>query len=240
MKQTLLQDAIANTLVSTARQYGIILSESTTSEVVRRCKSNDITVTAAANFALAQMIFATSTAGDVDKECRTMISADPRPHLPTPHNSRQSACNVYVLGSVGVVPRGSTFSDATRATTHELKNWFTEDFRRSIRWFLASVSTSPPPTPPSGVYLSNLGVVEQHLKHEYGNFKVKAFHLGTATMTRQMTFHVWTFRGRMVLSLNYNRSYHTLASVQNRLSIIRDELGKGLGLEIEADEAMVI
>jgi len=218
----------------------VVLSEASTNEVVRGCKARGITVTAAANFALAHMIFATSTADDVKETCRTMISTDPRPHLAAPHNSRASACNVYVLGSVGVVSRSSTFESAARATTLELKHWFTEEFCRSLRWFLGAVSTTPPAAPPSGVYLSNLGIVEQYVKQDYGTLKVKAFHLGVATMTRQMTFHFWTFRGRMVLSLNYNCEYHTLASVKKRLSIIQNELGKGLGVHIMSEEAVVI
>lgn len=218
----------------------MVLTDASTDKVVRRCKKLGITVTAAVNYALAQMIFVLSASGDIDEECRTMISADPRPHLAPPHSSRESACNIYVLGLVGAVRRGSSFEEATASTTQALKSWYTDDFRRSLRWFMSSVSTAAPPTPPSGVYVSNLGCVEQYLKHDYGTLKVDQFRLGTATMTRQMTFHIWTFRDRMVLSLNYNCRYHRLDSVKERLSIIQSELQKGLGIPIEVEQGPVV
>ncbi|KAL8920474.1 MAG: hypothetical protein Q9208_006223 [Pyrenodesmia sp. 3 TL-2023] len=228
------------TLPGPVGQYSVVLTDTSTDKVVRRCKELGITVTAAVNYALAQMIFALSASGDIDKECRTMISADPRPHLAPPHSSRESACNIYVLGLVGAVRRGSSFEEATASTTQALKSWYTDDFRRSLRWFMSSVSTAAAPTPPSGVYVSNLGRVEQYLKHDYGTLKVDKFRLGTATMTRQMTFHIWTFRDRMVLSLNYNCRYHRLDSVKERLSTIQSELGKGLGFPIEVEQGPVV
>jgi hypothetical protein len=50
-----------------------------------------------------------------------------------------------------------------------------------------------------------------------------------------MRLYVWTFGGRLTLSVNYNEAYYSDAAVAELLDSVRDALQEGLGVHLEVE-----
>lgn len=59
--------------------------------------------------------------------------------------------------------------------------------------------------------------------------RVDGFRFGVSMMTRQVIVYAWTFRGQLVLSVNYNEAYHGEDVVRNVLERMKSCLEGGLG-----------
>ncbi|CAJ2500236.1 Uu.00g030890.m01.CDS01 [Anthostomella pinea] len=151
------------------------------------------------------------------------MSVNMRSYLPPPYNGKDHAVQVYVTGVTPVVDRDSTLQQKTEQLTAYYKGWYSERFVQAMRvttdkhfnaMFKGRREGGAPPKPPSNVTLSSMGVVEKYLAGECGGGAVKVtdFRFGVSMMTRQMLLHVWTFQGRLCLSVNYNEAYQEASS----------------------------
>ncbi|KXX79169.1 hypothetical protein MMYC01_204838 [Madurella mycetomatis] len=226
-------------------RYELAFTPDQTRAITTACKTLQVSVTAAIHTALARTVFSYLGEAECQVGYTTVMAVNMRPHLPAPYNSKAHACACYVTSITPTVPYDSGFSDAARALTNEYRNWWSEKFMRSLRWIykyhLAKLSAAPrrpaangtsaaaPVKPPSGVTLSSLGVVERHLRGEYGpNLQVDEFRFGVSMQTRQMLLYAWTFKGRLTLSLCYNEAYYSEAMARDVVAQVAAQLERGL------------
>jgi hypothetical protein len=138
------------------------------------------------------------------------------------------------------VLRKSSFKERTAALMLEYGGWHTDDHMRSLRLLYKYHADAflnrkgPPPTPPSGVLLSSLGVVEQYITGDYdGAVQVEKFNFGVTMMTRQMLLYPWTFKGRLHFSVNYNEAYYDAGVAEEVLTTLQNVLEKELGTKLD-------
>ena len=71
----------------------------------------------------------------------------------------------------------------------------------------------PQPTEP---LMDSVGILDRYLQGTYGNGAVELtdFWLGGVVLTRQPLFYVWTWRGKMTLSMCFNERFYTAKFMQ--------------------------
>lgn len=230
------------TLPASTTHQDVMLTRDSTSALVAACKSRSISVSAAIHTALAHTVFAFAPPEDQLVEYTAVMAVNMRAYLQSPYNTKTHACQTYVAGITPSVQRNSNFSDATDALTREYKSWCSDKFMQSLRLiykyhadqlFTDHSEGVPSSKPPSGVTISSLGIIQQYLTGDYGNaVYVDRFRFGVSMMTRQMLLYVWTFRGQLILSVNYNAAYYDISTAQEVLSRIGTTLEKELRLEL--------
>lgn len=223
----------------TTRQ-AVIFTKESTAELIRVCKAKNISITAAIHAALAETVFALSLE-DQHSDYTTVLSINLRKYLQPPYRTKAHACQTYVTSITPRVLRNSNFSGRATALVGDYNNWHSQQFMKSLRLIykyhsdavLARQSQAPPP---SGVFLSSLGVVEQYLTGDYGNdIHVGGFRFGVTIMTRQMLLYPWTFRGRFNLSVNYNEAYYDSITAREVLDRVRHVLETELELKLDCE-----
>jgi NRPS condensation-like uncharacterized protein len=228
----------AHTPPSRPTHCNVEFSTDVTEAIMSACKHHQISVSAAIHAALARTVFSHLAEPDCQVGYTTIMAVNMRPHLPSPYNSRKHACQTYVVSITPTVDYNRSFLDAARCLTLDYRSWWTEKFMRSLSWIykyhLAKLSaprpvTTVPAKPPSGVTLSSLGVVEKHLRGDYGpNLRVEKFRFGVSMMTRQMVLYAWTFKGQLSLSLSYNEAYYSEVMVREVITRVASNLTGGL------------
>ncbi|CAF9923555.1 hypothetical protein IMSHALPRED_005961 [Imshaugia aleurites] len=85
----------------------------------------------------------------------------------------------------------------------------------------------PQPTEP---LVHGLGVLDRYLEGKYGQDAVEItdFWLGGIVLTRQPLFYVWTWQGKMTLSMCYNEQYYTvgfmISFIERVVGVLLEEL----------------
>jgi hypothetical protein len=229
------------------KHHDLTFTASQTQRLVQACKGQQMSVSAAIHVALARTYFSfAKTAEEKQAGYTTVMAVNMRPHLQAPYHEPAHACQAYVVSITPTVPYVSDFPNAARALTLEYRSWYTEKLRRSLYWLFkyhaeklfapntAKGQTADPAPPPSGVTLSSLGIVERYLEGRYGNcVTVERFRFGVSMMTRQTLLYVWTFRGELTLSLDYNEAYYSYQMAAEVLSRLKKNLAEGLGVTLE-------
>ena len=228
-----------STLPGASTRSAVMFSKKSTSSFVSACKAARISVTAAIHAALAETVFSLA-AEDQTKDYTTVMSVDLRKYLQPQYRSAAHACQTYVSSIAPTVLRKSTFKERTAALMLEYSGWHTDDHMRSLRLLYKYHAEAflnrkgPPPTPPSGVLLSSLGVVEQYITGDYdGAVQVEKFNFGVTMMTRQMLLYPWSFQGHLHFSVNYNEAYYDARVAQEVLTKLQNVLEKELGTTLD-------
>lgn len=232
----------ASTPPENPSRTAVVFTAASTAALVASCKAGGITVTAAAHAALAEVVFDLSP--DNPTKYAAVVSVNMRDRLMPPYNSPDHAVQAYVTGVTPSVDRTSSFEEKAKQLTAFYKTgWYSEQFLQAYRLmtqYQAEALSKPRPQgmkPPSNVTLSSLGVVEKYLTGQYGSggntITVLDFRFGVSMMTRQMLLYVWTFRGKLNLSVNYNSAYHDAGDAGEFLEAIRGVLSKNLKVNLE-------
>jgi hypothetical protein len=87
------------------------------------------------------------------------------------------------------------------------------------------LSQAPNTKTEAQVLLSSLGVVEDRVAHNLGDFWV-----GVSTATADVTVYIWTFESRLTLSAWYNEAFHTNQEMSAFLQQMKLELVVSLSL----------
>ncbi|KAH8799836.1 hypothetical protein F5884DRAFT_811356 [Xylogone sp. PMI_703] len=226
------------TMPTVSTRSAVVFSKESTSAFVTACKAHNISVTAAIHAALAETVFGLSL--EDKKDYSTVMSVNLRQYLQLPYRTQAHACQTYVSSIAPTVLRNSTFSKRTAALMDDYNNWHTDEHMKSLRLLYKHHAAAildrkgPPPAPPSGVFLSSLGVVEQYLGGDYGNaIHVENFRFGVTMMTRQMLLYPWTFKGQLNLSVNYNEAYYDDVAARDVLNRVQTVLETELGVKLE-------
>lgn len=218
----------------------LVLTLESSKALIEACKHRQISVAAAIIAALAETVFVLTPSQEAT-EYATIMAVNMRPYLKAPYNTPAHAARPYVSSITPTVPRDSDFRERTTDLTKYFKTWHTDEFsqalreiyRRSSRALLGPRPPGPPPNPPSGITLSSLGVIDKFITGQYADaVNVKRFRFGVSMLTRQMLLYLWTFRGQVHMSINYNNAYYDASTPQEVLDRIKDTLDKELGLRL--------
>ncbi|AEO64819.1 uncharacterized protein THITE_124062 [Thermothielavioides terrestris NRRL 8126] len=212
----------------------VALERDASEQLIRACKARGFSVTAAVHAASAASVLADS---DCDNYS-TVVSVNLRPLLPG--GASAYACGTYVTGITHSLRRSDNFETWCRQLTSGYRgDWDPAAYMDALRSIyrvhgetLASMAASGARPPASNVTVSSLGVIDKYLRPVHGAVEVETFHLGSAIMGRQPTLYIWTFRGRLTLSVDYNEAYYSVHQVSALLDSIRNCLGRELGVLI--------
>ncbi|KAM7214806.1 Major facilitator superfamily domain containing protein [Rhypophila decipiens] len=216
----------------------IEFTQESTASLISACKAAGISITAAVHAACAAAVFERAT----DRRCdsySTVVSVNVRNLLPP--SARQYVCGTYVTGISHTLSRvGGDFTSWGKQLTagYKASSWGGTAYMDALREIyrvhgemladLAAPASQKRP-PPSNVTVSSLGVLDgKYLRADHGRVQVEAFRLGSSIMTRQPTLYIWTFRGSLTLSLDYNEGYYGPGDISGLLASIMKRLGKEL------------
>ncbi|KAI0134356.1 hypothetical protein BJ170DRAFT_195799 [Xylariales sp. AK1849] len=220
-----------------SRRQTVAFGKDASEQLIQACKARGFTVTAAVHAACAASVLDCA----VDTSCdgySTVVSANLRPLLPGIASTYM--CGTYVTGITHTLRRGDDFGSWCRQLTSGYReDWDPSIYMDALRSIyrvhgktMADLTVSGARPPASNVTISSLGVVDdRYLRAEHGAIQVEAFHLGSAIMGRQPTLYIWTFRGFLTLSLDYNEAYYS----EHQTSALLDSIGKYLGKELGVD-----
>lgn len=93
---------------------------------------------------------------------------------------------------------------------------------------LLEAGAVPPSSTPS---LSSMGVVEELLAREYGDWELTDFWISSTMLTGDIQMYLWTFRGRMTFSVCYNEGFYDIQEVNALLEETKRQLLAGLGIQ---------
>ena len=232
-----------------SQHQDIEITAKATSDLITACKAHNISITAAIHAACAEAVFDRSKHNN-NHDYSTVVSANVRHLLPSSapqqqhHTKTTYACGTYVTGITHTVRRADDFITRSSQLTKAYKgDWMPKDYMTALRPIYqvhgeallaaAAAATNNPTRPPaSNVTVSSLGVVDRYLRSEHGTVVVEKFRLGSAIMTRQPTLYIWTFRGRLTMSVDYNEAYYSVDTMRALLESIRCCLEKELSVSI--------
>lgn len=222
-----------------AKKETVVFTSESTKTFIRACEESEITVSAAVYAALAETMF-TQVREDEAMEYATLIAASMRAFLRAPYSSESHACQPCVSALSPAVRRDDSFAERTGALTLCFRIWCTDELMQGF-WQIyrenCLAASEPRPLPPSTssvVSVSNLGVVENYLSRDHNDtVHVEQFDFGMTSLTRETTLYVWTFHGRLHLSISYNDGYYDAFVPQELLISIQEVLEKELGLKLD-------
>lgn len=227
-----------STMPSKPATASIALSKEESRACIEACKrSGGISVSAAVLAALATAV--------VDRnpgvsDFTTLVAVDMRRHLPRPYDGPKHACSAYVTSLAPTVRDAAraSFLSSARALSHQFKTWHSDAYNAALREVYtraagALQTAPPPPRPPHGITLSSLGIVDRLI----ANRGVTGFRFGVNVYTRQMLMYVWTFGGRLHMSINYNSAYYDAGTPRALLHDVCRTMAKGLDVQAQAPTA---
>ncbi|EAQ83614.1 predicted protein [Chaetomium globosum CBS 148.51] len=153
-----------------------------------------------------------------------------------------AACAASVLDSITyTLQRSDDFGSWCRQLTSGYRgDWDPPAYMDALRSIyrihgetLADLAASGARPPASNVTVSSLGVIDhKYLRADHGVVQVEAFHLGSTIMGRQPTLYIWTFRGCLTLSVDFNEAYYSLGQISTLLDNIASCLSKEMGVDM--------
>ncbi|KAJ5618246.1 hypothetical protein N7528_006889 [Penicillium herquei] len=90
-------------------------------------------------------------------------------------------------------------------------------------------------TPPDAVQLSepminSLGIIDEYIQHHYGSVEVEDVGHSNLSVGKQITIQVFTWRGKMHLSANFNEAFYSSTFVRTFLLALKNNALKNLGI----------
>jgi hypothetical protein len=223
-----------------------VFDEETTSAIIKACKARGITVTSAVHAAYISVL-----SKYADPESNTTRYASPnefnlRGRLEAPYN-KVAAANYY-LPLPFSVDLPATFDELSTVLNKYYRGYLNEhpdvlDVQASFTQALQQVVKTPEyqSAPiPTDALVSSLGIVENHLRHSYGErheVVVEDWKLACDNVLGMTGFHFYTFRGKLRFVYQFNEAYQEPKDIRLYMEeterVLREELvceksGKGL------------
>jgi hypothetical protein len=250
----------ATTAPAVSRSQATEFTVESTKDMIAACKARGISVTAAVHAACAEAVFDLQKEPHVCSSYSTIVSANLRDYLPSPPSTqtqhgdndpgpRESLpymCGTYVTGITHTLRQEDDFAARSIQLTQGYRgDWDVQEYMTALRPIyrvhgesLAAIARSGTRAPASNVTVSSLGVVDKYLSSDHGAVQIDGFRLGSAIMSRQPTLYIWTFGGRLTLSVDYNEAYYSVGLITGMLERIRRCLEMELALTLNVGEEM--
>ncbi|OKL55513.1 hypothetical protein UA08_09252 [Talaromyces atroroseus] len=242
------------TLPGSPQREALVFTTESTQRAIAACKARGITITAAIHAALAETVFAMGLPESRENDYVTVMPVNLRNYLKAPYSGDGHALQTYAGSITPRVARHATFAERTAYLMEYYKTRYDAKLIECLRPIYkyhadalfkprpasttaanGEAPSAPPPRPPSGISINSLGVVEKYFAGKYGDaVDVDTFTFGVSMITRQTMLYVWTWKGRLTLSSEYNSAYHEPEEVREVMLSIKRVLEKEL--EICLDE----
>lgn len=228
----------SNQIPAATRRCEIELTPELTSDIVARCKARDLSVTTAVHAAIVCVTQALADPAVPAKAYASFLNFDLRKYCPAQYNGANNPVAIYLTGLPVIVSPSSFSGNASQLQRIYSKSLSSPD--SSIFDYLAyyhnkvcAVFTAPPPEgtiAPSEPGVSSLGIADQIINAKHGEkIEVLDLWLGVEMLTRQFMTYLWTFQGRMKISVCYNESFYEKDYAQAFLERVEALLVQELG-----------
>ena len=228
----------ATTLPNDSHTCTRVVGTEETKALVNACKQKDISVTAALHAALTLVTYALAP-----PEARTRTYTSPTPlslrqYLPEPYSGAEHAVSLYLSGVQITMPPGKKFLALARSfkewyDSSKDPNWLVDVRERAVRF--GGLLTAKRPEEwgmPSQPMLNSLGIVERYVQSERDGVRIDDVRVGVEVLSPENVIYVWTFQGSLHISTNYNKGYHTPASVDKVMEEVLSVLSKELDVDL--------
>ncbi|KAI4283252.1 MAG: hypothetical protein L6R38_002294 [Xanthoria sp. 2 TBL-2021] len=223
------------------RSTSLRFTTAETKTIQKACKSKHIDVRAAVHASCAAVTYAGAALDAQNRPYTSTIRLNLRPYMPPPYDGAAFAAGLCTGGYFEQVPHSQSWSDNAAQSSKAYSVGVTPGFLRSRRQYakevLKMLQLKPPaPTPASSeIDISSVGDVEElvsvlHTDNGETVLEVRDVSIGVETLSRQIYCFVWTFRGRLELSLVWNEAFYTAAHSSQLVHNIREVLMTELGI----------
>ncbi|KAJ5232586.1 hypothetical protein N7468_005542 [Penicillium chermesinum] len=218
-----------------ARRRDFELSEQATEAIVRACKKNGYSVSAAVHAAFALTVVKHADPAQTTDKSKyvTVNSYNLRSYLPAPYN--ETAAALYYSIRPLVLDKPDNFKDLVRAIDADYNAAFKNNAENLVLCgpvtnTLREIVKTPEfwAAPPArDALVSSLGVLERHLQQSYSSSDgsrrviVEGFKLGTEIILGHSMFFFYTFRNRLQMVFSYNEAYEDEAHIQTYLEDVQ-------------------
>lgn len=215
-----------------------------TSNLVRGCKSEGVSVTAAVHSAFLAAVWEHAEGDKKKLNYVSMMPAQVRTRLPHSSPYRDQGC--WDSARMLLLNASPDQNFSTRA--HQLKQqysraatdaWMYDDIRQ-IPIEMMSPPINLPPSPPSLPWFTSIGVLENEvIVPEHGSIKVDYVTFWADATVPGIVLRLWTFRQRLNIQIQWNAAFHSDEIIQKTLDIIDNVLRDELHVKIETERSDV-
>lgn len=224
------------------KAYQRVYTAASTSTIIKACKTNSISVTAAVHSAYIGAVWQIVDPANRSRSYASMMPAQVRKRLPASSPHHNNGCWDAARGLMLHIPNGKDFLTRARMLKSQYaladsEQWLHEDIRevavQTLRGPLAGVEAQPQSMP----WFTSFGVLDRDvIMSEHGALKVENVSAWADNVGPGIVMTVWTFVGQLNVQISWNLAYHTEEQVMRVLSLVDEELSKGLGIRIEVEE----
>ena len=223
------------------RNQRIYTSTSTTA-LIKACKFNAISLTAAIHAAYLGAIWSLAPPDHQSRSYACMMPAQVRTRLPASSPCRNQGCwssaNMLYLTS----PAGEDFLTRARGLREQYKladdpKWLYEDAREVVNRTLnpSGNATGDPSAMP---WFTAIGLLDGvTLQPEHGSIKIERVTVWADNLGPGIVLGQWSFRGRLNLQIHWNVAYHSDEMISSCLDKMDEILKQDLGVEMEIEES---
>ncbi|MCJ1340181.1 hypothetical protein MMC09_005475 [Bachmanniomyces sp. S44760] len=214
---------------ATHRCYVEFVAHETLS-VVSLCKANNITVTSAVH---AAVVCVTQQLADHNNPSKVFMGVgvhDLRRYCPPPYNESDHAVTIYQTAFPALIIPSDFLTNAYQLQRAYSRLRVTPGFnvfdilRQYHETAHVMVNQGSPPgyPPPSAPDLSSLGIIDKYLPSQYKDkVEVHDFWIGVKMLMRMLCVHVWTWQGKLRMSISYNEAFYTADFVDAFLNTVK-------------------
>lgn len=218
-------------------------SPATTKSVIAACEARDLSVTTAVHAAMIVALQQLSSDASSAERYTSWGTFNYRPYVDPDYTDPATHPVSVMLCSLPITLPTSDFHEnasSLKPFYKQLDNPFNSAALHAMlapytRKCAAMISQPlprgiPQPTEP---LVNSVGILDRYLDGEYGQGAVEIvdFWLGGVVLTRQPQFYIWTWQGRINLSICYNEQYYTEEFMRSFIESVEGVLLRELCIE---------
>ena len=202
-------------------RIGTRLPTATTTAVIAACREKDLTITTAIHAALIVALQKMNSCMSSGERYTSWGTFNYRPYVDSEYTNPAMNPMTAMLCSLPISFTSSDFNEnasALKPFYAQLRNPFNSSTLQAIlapyTENQAAIMNQPLPRgipQPTDPLIVSVGVLDRYLHGKYGHGAVEVtdFWLGNVVLTRQPLFYVWTWQGKLTLSMCYNAKFYT-------------------------------
>lgn len=231
---------------SSMKRHQRIYTTDSTSALVKACKSNDISVTAAVHAAYLGAVWRLAPAEKANRSYACMMPAQTRDRLPKQSPYRDQGCwssaNMMWLTSApnqDFLTRARGLRDQYKLADSPV--WLFEDAREVINRTLHP-SGETPDGPIAVPWFTSIGLLDNKaggaptIVSDHGALKIDAVTVWADNPGPGIVLGQWSFRGRLNIQIHWNVAQQDDELISKALDLLEDALKTGLGVQVALED----